>query len=101
MSQPQQSPVIVDTTGLPIKPIHERQTSCYITKYERARILGTRALQLSMNAVPYVDVGDEIDPFTIATLELKAQKIPFILKRELSSNVFEYWPVPEMQELPM
>ena len=32
----------------------ERITSTFLTKYERARILGTRALQLSKNAPPMV-----------------------------------------------
>ena len=32
----------------------ERITSCFLTKYERARILGTRALQLSKNAPPMI-----------------------------------------------
>ena len=32
----------------------DRITSSFLTKYERARILGTRALQLSKNAPPMV-----------------------------------------------
>ena len=32
----------------------ERITAKFLTKYERARILGTRALQLSKNAPPMV-----------------------------------------------
>ena len=31
-------------------PKDQRTTTPYMTKYERARILGTRALQISMNA---------------------------------------------------
>ena len=31
-------------------PIETRKTSRYLTKYEKARILGTRALQISLNA---------------------------------------------------
>ena len=33
----------------------ERITSTFLTKYERARILGTRALQLSKNAPPMIE----------------------------------------------
>ena len=32
----------------------ERITAAFLTKYERARVLGTRALQLSKNAPPMV-----------------------------------------------
>ena len=34
----------------------ERITTRYLTKYERARVLGTRALQISMNAPVMVDL---------------------------------------------
>uniref|UniRef100_A0ACD5XH78 Uncharacterized protein n=1 Tax=Avena sativa TaxID=4498 RepID=A0ACD5XH78_AVESA len=43
-----------------------RHTTKYMTKYERARILGTRALQISMNAPVMVELEGETDP-----LELK------------------------------
>jgi DNA-directed RNA polymerase I, II, and III subunit RPABC2 len=37
-------------------------TTPYMTKYERARVLGTRALQISMNAPVMVDLDGETDP---------------------------------------
>merc|ERR1719410_2005328 len=37
----------------------ERVTTRYLTKYERARVLGTRALQISMNAPVMVDLDGE------------------------------------------
>lgn len=42
----------------------------FLTKYERARILGTRALQISKNADLLVDPGVETDPYKIAEMEL-------------------------------
>ncbi|KAG6410453.1 hypothetical protein SASPL_128513 [Salvia splendens] len=42
-----------------------RKTSKYMTKYERARILGTRALQISMNAPVMVELEGETDPLEI------------------------------------
>lgn len=42
----------------------------FLTKYERARILGTRALQISKNADLLVDPGAETDPYKIAEMEL-------------------------------
>ncbi len=43
-----------------------------ITKFEKARIVGTRATQLSNNAPPLVDIGNEIDPIKIALKEYEA-----------------------------
>ena len=40
------------------RPASERITSRFMTKYERARVLGTRALQISMNAPVMVPVGE-------------------------------------------
>ncbi|KAE8672339.1 DNA-directed RNA polymerases I, II, and III subunit RPABC2 [Hibiscus syriacus] len=42
-----------------------RKTSKYMTKYERARILGTRALQISMNAPVMVELEGESDPLEL------------------------------------
>jgi len=47
-------------------------TPKYLTKYERARILGVRAFQICLGAPVMVDVADgEIDPLVIALRELK------------------------------
>ena len=64
-------------------PDHMRITSKFMTKYERARILGCRALQISKNAPLMVDPGQESDPYKLAEIELNAQKIPFIVRRYL------------------
>ncbi|CAN6484951.1 unnamed protein product [Victoria cruziana] len=42
-----------------------RKTSKFMTKYERARILGTRALQISMNAPVMVELNGETDPLEV------------------------------------
>ena len=42
-----------------------RVTTPYMTKFERARVLGTRALQVSMNAPVLINVGGESDPLRI------------------------------------
>ena len=62
----------------------KRITTKFLTKYERARILGTRALQLSKNAPPMIDLQQgETDPYKIAERELTARAIPFIIRRYL------------------
>lgn len=62
-------------------PNEERSTTPYMTKYEKARILGTRALQISMNAPVLVDLEGETDPLQIAIKELREKKIPLIVRR--------------------
>ncbi|CAJ2506134.1 Uu.00g002640.m01.CDS01 [Anthostomella pinea] len=74
---------VADRTSIKDKkiPTDERTTTPYMTKYERARILGTRALQISMNAPVLVDLEGESDPLQIAIKELKEKKIPLIVRR--------------------
>ena len=65
-------------------------------RYERARILGTRALQISMNAPVMVDLEGETDPLKIAIKELKEKKIPMLVWRYLPDNSYEDWSVDEL-----
>ncbi|KAH9937323.1 RNA polymerase Rpb6 [Fomitopsis serialis] len=60
-----------------------RVTTPYLTKYERARVLGTRALQISMNAPVLVPLDGETDALQIAIKELSQRKIPLIIRRYL------------------
>ena len=47
------------------------------TIYEKARIIGARALQLSMGAPPLTDVGDEfVSPVSLAKREFEANLVP-------------------------
>jgi len=78
------------------KTKRERKTSKYMTKYERARILGTRALQISMNAPVMVELEGETDPLEIAMKELRARKIPFTIRRYLPDGSYEDWGVDEL-----
>ena len=74
-----------------------RVTTRYMTKYEKARILGTRALQLSMNAPPMVDVPQgETDPLRIAMLELNHGKIPILVRRYLPDGSWEDFSASEL-----
>lgn len=73
-----------------------RRTSKYMTKYERARILGTRALQISMNAPVMVELEGETDPLEIAMKELRERKIPFTIRRYLPDGSYEDWGVDEL-----
>lgn len=74
----------------------QRITTRYLTKYERARVLGTRALQISMNAPVMVDLDGETDPLKIAEKELRERKIPIIIRRYLPDGSHEDWAVDEL-----
>ncbi|KAI4260085.1 MAG: hypothetical protein LQ352_000464 [Teloschistes flavicans] len=77
-------------------PKGERSTTPYMTKYERARVLGTRALQISMNAPVLVDLEGETDPLQIAIKELKEKKIPLVIRRYMPDGWYEDWTVEEL-----
>lgn len=74
----------------------KKVTTPYLTKYERARVLGTRALQISMNAPVMVELEGEIDPLQIAMKELKARKIPIIIRRYMPDGSYEDWAIDEL-----
>lgn len=74
----------------------QRTTTPYLTKYERARVLGTRALQISMNAPVMVELDGETDPLHIAMKELKARKIPILIRRYLPDGSYEDWAIDEL-----
>ncbi|KAH9486537.1 DNA-directed RNA polymerases I, II, and III subunit RPABC2 [Psilocybe cubensis] len=78
------------------QPNKIRITTPYLTKYERARILGTRALQISMNAPVLVPLDGETDALQIAIKELSQRKIPLIIRRYLPDGSFEDWSVSEL-----
>ncbi|ELR12827.1 RNA polymerase subunit [Acanthamoeba castellanii str. Neff] len=83
-------------SGERVEPPKERKTTRYMTKYERARVLGTRALQISMNAPIMVELEGETDPLEIAQKELRERKIPIIIRRYLPDGSFEDWSIDEL-----
>ncbi|MBI2184463.1 MAG: DNA-directed RNA polymerase subunit K [Thaumarchaeota archaeon] len=55
-----------------------------LTKYEKARIIGARALQISLGAPPFVNIdGADRDPIPIATKELNMGVLPISIRRTL------------------
>ncbi len=52
------------------------------TRFERARILGARALQISLGAPILIDIAPTlVDPVDIAELEFAASRIPITVRR--------------------
>ena len=72
------------TTGLKLRMADDEYTV-----YEKARVVGSRALQLSQGAKPLIDLSDkELDaisynPIEIAKLEFDAGVVPLSVKRSL------------------
>jgi DNA-directed RNA polymerase I, II, and III subunit RPABC2 len=63
-----------------------------------ARILGERAKQLSIGADPLIKVDEYIvDEYSIALLELKEKKIPFIIERPLPNGKSEFWKLEDLE----
>ncbi|GBC68769.1 hypothetical protein HRbin01_00454 [archaeon HR01] len=67
-----------------------------LTKYERARILGGRALQLSLGAFPLVEVRPGDTPIDIATRELEMGVLPIIVRRRKPDGTYEDIPLQEL-----
>ena len=55
-----------------------------LTKYELARIIGARALQLAHGAPPLTKVEKDADVMTIAEQELEKKVIPLVVLRKES-----------------
>lgn len=54
------------------------------TRFEKARIIGARALQISMGAPILLELPKElVDPIQIAEAEFAAAVIPITVRREL------------------
>jgi DNA-directed RNA polymerase I, II, and III subunit RPABC2 len=88
--------IVRNNNGLIIDPLH--RTVPFITKYERARILGERAKQLNSGARAFVEVEPTvIDGYLIALKEYEQKKIPFILKRPLPNGGCEYWRMRDLE----
>ena len=77
----------------------QRRTIPFLTKYEKARIIGKRAMQISKGSPPLVEIGDLESPIDIAKKELMERKIPFIIRRPLPDVSYEDWRVDELRIL--
>jgi len=90
------SNIVKNSDGIIIDPLH--RTIPYLTKYEKARILGQRAKQIETGSKPFVKVPENIiDGYIIAELELKEKKIPFIIKRPIPGGACEYWNLKDLE----
>ena len=69
-----------------------------LTKYEKTRILGERTKQINNGSKPFIEIeNDIIDGYLVASKELEAKKIPFIIRRPLPSGGSEYWHLKDLE----
>ena len=88
--------VVRDSYNIIIDPLH--RTIPFLTKYEKARVLGQRAKQIEMGAKPFISVPENvIDGYIIAELELQQKRIPFIIRRPIPGGAFEYWNIRDLE----
>jgi DNA-directed RNA polymerase I, II, and III subunit RPABC2 len=84
--------------GIIIDPLHK--TLPFLTRYEKAKILGLRAKQINHGSTPFIDIPrDVIDGHTIALMELIQNKIPFIIRRPLPNGGSEYWKISDLKNI--
>jgi DNA-directed RNA polymerase I, II, and III subunit RPABC2 len=76
------------------------RTLPFLTKFEKARVLGERAKQINDGAKPFVKLtNNAIDGYLIALAELEQKVIPFIIKRPLPNGGCEYWKLKDLEIL--
>ncbi|MFX1487539.1 MAG: DNA-directed RNA polymerase subunit K [Promethearchaeota archaeon] len=69
----------------------------FLTRYEKARIVGARALQISFGAPILVEKPQNmIDPIKIAQLELRSKILPLTIRREYPSGEFQDIPINQL-----
>ena len=90
--------IVKNRQGNIVDPLHT--TLPILTKYEKARLIGSRAEQINRGAMPAIQVDDGlIDGRTIATMEFEKKAIPFIIARPLPSGAIEYWKIQDLEVL--
>ena len=68
-----------------------------MTKYEKVRILGTRAQQIASGAPPTVDIDNLTNAMDIAEKELNEKVLPLLVIREFPDGTKIEIPVSDMK----
>ncbi len=65
-----------------------------LTRFEKARIVGARSLQIAMGAPPFVPVeGDIMRPIDVAARELEEDALPISIRRSLPNGTSQDIPI--------
>ena len=69
-----------------------------LTRFEKARIMGARALQLSYGAPSFIEVPkNATTSLEIAMEELKQRVIPIVIKRTLPNGDYQHLPIDQFE----
>ena len=69
-----------------------------LTRFEKARIMGSRALQLSLGAPPFIDFSKNISTsLEIAMEELSQRVIPIVIRRTLPNGDYQNIPIEQFE----
>jgi len=76
------------------------RTYPFLTNFERTKIIGLRANQISRGSVPFISIPKHVtDVRDIARLELEQKRLPYLIKRPLPDGTFEYWRLADLLQL--
>ena len=77
-----------------------RRTLPILSKYEKAKIIGIRAQQISMGSYIYLDNLETLsNPLDVAKEELRQKRTPLLIRRNIVGKkgiVFEDWRIEEL-----
>lgn len=86
-----------ETNKDPVIVTNSRKSRPYLSKYEFAKVLGSRSQQLANGAQPTIIVPKNVtDTTQIAILELKERKCPLKIERTMPSGLIESWSLNEL-----
>jgi len=69
-----------------------------LTRFERARIMGARALQLSLGAPVFIEIPkNATSSLEIAMEELKQRVIPIVIKRTLPNGDYQHLSIDQFE----
>ena len=71
----------------------------FLTKYEKAKIIGLRTQQLCSGAAPNIDTKNFNNNLSIAEEELRLKKIPFLIQRNFANGKKEIWKIDDLIQL--
>ncbi|MBD3205275.1 DNA-directed RNA polymerase subunit K [Candidatus Bathyarchaeota archaeon] len=71
-----------------------------LTRFERARIVGARALQVSLGAPILVEIPEDVsDPIDISILELQEGVLPMTVRRTLPEGSYQDIPLIDLLQI--
>lgn len=81
-------------------PASERITKPFLTKYEKTRLIATRAQQIANGSMPLIkfDNQSSLEAVELATEELRQKKTPLIVRRPLPNGSYEDWSIEELED---